>query len=609
MAASPVKRDREITRKIHQLLWRGSRSDLPAFTVWLCTKPLATVLYSVIIPFQIAYALQAIINRNFDAVYQHIYAIFLLAIAYCALWWIGGVAIARNVKAGTDYVQREVLANFLGKDYEYYVSAYVGSLGSQATRLRSAFNNYSTLLNSAFSSTITVVVASVAIIAWQSWILAIVTVAAMGTLFGFTVLSMRWRLKYRQVLSEAQDEAAGILGDVLGHAATVKSFAAEKYERKRLDRSFTKLSTVQYRSWVASVPPDVGQQFLSAGSILILLLLTMHLYQDNSISVPIVLLIQLYVVRLITATSQIADLMKTYDDIMANVYSAAKTMLVPQIVLDKKTTHAVPKSAKCDVVLENVSYRYQSSEPDTYAIKDLNLHINEGESIGLVGYSGSGKTTLTKLLLRFMDVTQGSITIGGVDIRDLAQEDLRRYIAYVPQEPLLFHRSIAENIGYGDPTASDDAISRAGRAAYVDEFLDDLPSGYDTLVGEKGVRLSGGQRQRVAIARAIVKNAPILVFDEATSALDSQSERYIQQALWELMKDRTTVVIAHRLSTIQHMDRIVVMDKGRIAEIGTHSELLSHPDNNYAKLWEHQRTTAGDTRNDSLDTESVDVMG
>jgi ATP-binding cassette subfamily B protein len=221
-------------------------------------------------------------------------------------------------------------------------------------------------------------------------------------------------------------------------------------------------------------------------------------------------------------------------------------------------------------------------------VKDFSLDIKPGEKVGLVGYSGSGKTTLTKLLLRFIDVTSGKIVINGVNIRDIRQSALRDVIAYVPQEPLLFHRSIGENISYGKPNASQKELLRAAKTANVDEFVKQLPSDYETLVGERGIRLSGGQRQRVAIARAVLKSSPILVLDEATSALDSESEKYIQTALWKLMEGRTALVIAHRLSTIRRMDRIVVMNKGQIVQEGTHKQLLKDKNGIYAKLWSHQ---------------------
>jgi len=219
--------------------------------------------------------------------------------------------------------------------------------------------------------------------------------------------------------------------------------------------------------------------------------------------------------------------------------------------------------------------------------KDFNLHIKPGEKIGLVGHSGSGKTSLTRLLLRFMDIDSGEIQIDGINIADVRQENLREVLSYVPQEPLLFHRSIKENINYGKPAASQAEIISVAKKAHAHEFIKDLPKGYDTLVGERGVKLSGGQRQRIAIARAMLKNAPILVLDEATSALDSESELLIQDALWKLMEGRTAIVIAHRLSTIQRMDRIVVLEDGRIVEQGSHKKLLK-ANGTYARLWAHQ---------------------
>src|SRR5213076_2362624 len=207
--------------------------------------------------------------------------------------------------------------------------------------------------------------------------------------------------------------------------------------------------------------------------------------------------------------------------------------------------------------------------------------------LGLVGRSGGGKSTLTQLLLRMMDIDSGRILIGGQDITRLRQSDLRGLIAYVPQDPAMFHRTLKENIAFARPDATDAEIRRAAEAAHVTEFADALPDGFDTMVGERGIKLSGGQRQRVALARAILRDAPILLLDEATSALDSESELLVQEALWSLMEGRTALVVAHRLSTVAGMDHLVVLDHGRIVEQGTHTDLLA-AHGTYAKLWQHQ---------------------
>lgn len=241
---------------------------------------------------------------------------------------------------------------------------------------------------------------------------------------------------------------------------------------------------------------------------------------------------------------------------------------------------------KATVKFEKVGFQHKDAKEAIF--EDFNLEIQPGERVGLVGVSGSGKTTLTKLLLRFADVNEGAIMVSGQDIRKVTQHSLRKNIAYVPQETSLFHRSIAENIAYGRPTATKAEIEQAAKLANADKFIADLPEGYETLVGERGVKLSGGQRQRIAIARAILKDAPILVLDEATSALDSESEALIQDALTKLMKGRTSIVIAHRLSTVANLDRIVVLKDGKIVEQGKHHELLAKPKGVYRQLWERQ---------------------
>jgi ATP-binding cassette subfamily B protein len=244
-----------------------------------------------------------------------------------------------------------------------------------------------------------------------------------------------------------------------------------------------------------------------------------------------------------------------------------------------------PRMKHGAIELKAVTFTHTGA--DDALFNNLNLSIKAGEKIGLIGHSGSGKSTFTRILLRFSDIDGGEILIDGQNIAEVTQDDLRAQIAYVPQEPLLFHRTIRENIVYGKFHASKDAVIEAAKEANADDFIRRLPQGYETLVGERGVKLSGGQRQRVAIARAILKDAPILVLDEATSALDSESEKLIQAALWRLMQGRTAIAIAHRLSTVQHMDRIIVMDDGQIVEQGTHAELIKKQ-GIYAKLWAHQ---------------------
>ena len=241
---------------------------------------------------------------------------------------------------------------------------------------------------------------------------------------------------------------------------------------------------------------------------------------------------------------------------------------------------------KGEITFEKVDFAYPEA-PDTLVFDTLNLRIQPGEKLALVGHSGGGKSTITKLLLRLSDVTEGKIMIDGQDIRESTIHSLRSSIAYVPQDPAMFHRSIMDNIRYGNLDASDEEVIDAARQAHALEFIHTLPKGFDTLVGERGVKLSGGQRQRIAIARALLKKAPILVLDEATSALDSESEKLIQDSLKDLMKNRTSIVIAHRLSTIAKLDRIIVLEKGQAVEDGTHAQLLKEK-GIYAKLWAHQ---------------------
>jgi ATP-binding cassette subfamily B protein len=579
-------RDKYITREIHRLFWRGNlQYKTMLITCYMLRIP-AVAAYNVFIPLAGAYGIQAILARDTASVNRYALWVIILSIIYSVLWTAGGFAISKNAIKGSEYIQNKIFTNLLQKDYDFYSNAFFGSLGAQAARLRDAYNSYGELVTLSIPKQVTIVLAGIGVIAYQSPLLALVTVIAMFFVLSFTLWSSSWRLQFRRKVGEASSSVAADIGDALTHGTTVKSFAMEDFEGQRLQKSLKQWSRAQYKSWVSAAPADNGRMVLAAITTAVLLILSARLYLQGSISITIVVLVQLYVIKLVATTMDMAEIVKRYEEVMGAAYEPVKTMLISSAVNDPdkpKKLGRPPYTLK----LQSVTYQYPEAANGQEAVKDFTFTIKPGEKIGLVGYSGSGKTTLTKLILRFMDVTGGKISINDVDIRDLAQKDLRNIISYVPQEPLLFHRSIAENIAYAKPGARRREVIHAAELAYVHEFVNELPHGYDTLVGERGVKLSGGQRQRVAIARALLKDSPILVLDEATSALDSKSEKYIQEALWKLMKDRTALVIAHRLSTIHRMDKIIVMDKGRIVQVGTHQELIKKS-GIYADLWEHQ---------------------
>jgi ATP-binding cassette subfamily B protein len=316
---------------------------------------------------------------------------------------------------------------------------------------------------------------------------------------------------------------------------------------------------------------------------LIFVAIGVWLWLEGMITAGTLLLVPLYAV---TTFNVVWGISKSIIKVSAAFTEAAEMVDIFEQKQDVQDPHnPEPVAISAGVVqFSQVNFGYGSNQQ---VFSKLDFRIEAGEKVALVGHSGAGKTTITKLLLRFSDISGGDITIDGQSISKILQTDLRQHIAYVPQEPLLFHRTLEENIAYAKPHATKEEIVEVSKKARAHEFIEKLPKGYETLVGERGIKLSGGERQRVAIARAMLKDAPIIMLDEATSALDSLSEQKIQEALWELMAGKTTIVIAHRLSTIQKMDRIIVFDAGAIIEQGSHAELLAQG-GTYAELWHSQ---------------------
>ena len=385
--------------------------------------------------------------------------------------------------------------------------------------------------------------------------------------------------------AKSSNKLNGQLADVISNVLAVKSSGAEATEQK----FFTK--TVN--SWRNS-SLDVMRGFLKVSTVYSSINMvikigatTFAVYaaQNNLVSVASVYLIITYTGSVAHELWNMNGIMRNYNRIIGNANDMVEVLQTPTTLIDKSSSKLEVASGK--ISMDKITFTHDEGQGDTL-FHDFSLDIKPGEKIGLVGASGSGKTTLTKLLLRFADIDSGKITIDGQDISEVTQASLRAKIAYVPQEPLLFHRSVRENIAYGRPDATDTEIEEAAKKAGAYDFIVGLKDGFDTMVGERGIKLSGGQRQRVAIARAILKDAPILVLDEATSALDSESEALIQKSLETLMENRTSIVIAHRLSTIAKLDRIIVLKNGKIVEDGSHDKLINKKRGVYAKLWARQ---------------------
>jgi ATP-binding cassette subfamily B protein len=399
-------------------------------------------------------------------------------------------------------------------------------------------------------------------------------------------------LMYKRVLplnsaaAAAQNALSGELSDSITNIQAVKTYGREAYERGIFDaanRDVVRADSVRMRS------STLRGAITSTIIVVIMMLVVIFITGGNAwfgISAGTLVMMFTYTYALTMQFNRINMMFQQINRGFGDAHDMTLVLDEPTLVAD------VPDAAELvvtqgDIDCDNLTFWYADANEESKVFRDFSLHIPAGQRLGLVGRSGSGKTTLTTLLLRLSNLQAGSIRIDGQDISQVTQVSLRQQIAYVPQEPLLFHRTVSENIAYGFPGASEAEIREAAIKANALEFIEQLPFGFETITGERGVKLSGGQRQRVAIARAILANRPILVLDEATSALDSESERLIQEALRNLMEGRTSIVVAHRLSTIASLDRIIVLSEGSIVEDGTHAELVE-AGGEYAYLWSRQ---------------------
>jgi ATP-binding cassette, subfamily B, bacterial len=500
------------------------------------------------------------------------------------LWRIGTFANTHyQLGVKTDLIQ--TCFNYIHKhSFKFFSNNFTGSLVRKVSKYDSAFENLSDQLQ---WSLIPAAIRIIGICLIVYFVNPIIAYVMLGWSILYVVVQYRfavYKIKYDIIASEQDSKVIGQLADAITNNTNIKAFGGYGREQKAFGKMVSEWFAFSMRAWNF----DMRVEALQAGLIILLeflvIIIGLRWWRAGLFTIGDFALLQGFLAQLFSRLWDLGRNISRMYRAMADANEMTEILLAPHEVADAAYAKTL-KVSQGKIEFKQVSFSYYGS---IHVFKNFNLDIAPGERIAFVGPSGGGKTTITKLLLRFYDLTRGQILIDGQDISQVTQDSLRDVISYVPQEPILFHRTLMENIRYAKPKATQDEVVRAAKLAHCHEFINTLPDKYNTFVGERGIKLSGGERQRVAIARAILKDAPILVLDEATSSLDSESEKLIQDALQNLMKDRTTIVIAHRLSTIMQMDRIVVIQKGAIIEQGKHEELLKAQQGIYQKLWEIQ---------------------
>ncbi len=520
-----------------------------------------------------------------------VFVILVLNILKSVLW--------RASNFANNFFQSRVMSDLTNTCYQYlqrhslgfFHSNFVGSLVTKVKRYERSFEMMADQIYFDLGRALLDTGMIMAVLLALYPIFGFMLLGWCAVFFVFVYIYAIFKLPYDIKRAAADTQTTAQLADSITNNINIKLFTNYRKEDERFYEVTDKQFRLRKKSWNLGTIGDLAQGLSMVILEFFVIYFAVKAWGQGTMLVGDIVLIQVYILRVFDKLWNTGKNIQRIYEAIADANEMTEILLSPHEIKDASNAEPL-KIKKGEVEFQDVSFSYHGRFS---VLKNFNFTAKAGERVAFIGPSGGGKSTIAKLLLRFYDLNDGKIVIDEQDIAKVTQDSLRKNIAFVPQDPILFHRSLMENIRYARPEASDEEVVRAAKLSHADEFIEAFPEGYNTLVGERGVKLSGGERQRVAIARAILKDAAILVLDEATSSLDSESELYIQDALKKLMENRTTLVIAHRLSTIMQMDRIVVIDKGNIIEEGKHKELLKAKKGLYQKLWGIQAGGFADT--------------
>lgn len=578
-----------ITRQTHKIFWEHARRYKWTLALMIFAMVAATIV-STIVPLyykQFFDVLTQSADLGVQTESQLLSILIIVFILHSLLWLFYRIAYFGNTN-----LQSYVMADLMNTCFEYlhqhsyrfFSNRFTGALVRKVNRLVDAFEGIYDRLYWDLLPLVIRLVAILIVLFYRNITIALLMLAWMLLYMACNYAFTMYKLKYDEESAAMNTEVNARLADTVTNNVNIKLFSALGDELRGFQDLTEKQRVITRFAWHLGGYMEAFQAALMVILEFVTFYIAIGYWQEGRLTVGDFVLLQDYLNHIFT---RLWDFGRFFRDIykhLANAEEMVEILNEPHEVQDKPQAKElqVPRG---QIEFRDVDFTYTKTRN---VVQDFNLTIAAGQKVGLVGPSGAGKSTLTALLLRFFDPERGGIYVDGQNIADVTQASLRRLIALVPQDPILFHRSLLDNIRYGRLEATDEEVMEAARLAHCDEFIERLPEGYQTFVGERGIKLSGGERQRVAIARAILKSAPILLLDEATSSLDSHSETMIQDALATLMKGKTAIVIAHRLSTIMKMDRIIVLKQGNIYEDGTHAELIARPEGLYKKLWHLQ---------------------